>query len=66
MRTFVQVLSEEERNGIHERSLDILSKTGCNWWVIEIREVEGLLKTKKMIEEYLSNSTMAESIAHGA
>lgn len=28
MRTFVQVLSEEERNGIHERSLDILSKTG--------------------------------------
>jgi sugar phosphate isomerase/epimerase len=42
--------------------LDLLAKTGCDWWVIEIREVEGLLKTKAMIDEYLARRSIAESI----
>ena len=37
---------------IKER-LEILQNIGCKWWVIEIREVDGLLKTKKLIDAYL-------------
>jgi len=37
---------------IKER-LQILQNIGCKWWVIEIREVDGLLRTKKLIDTYL-------------
>ncbi|MGD9275332.1 MAG: TIM barrel protein [Desulfobacterales bacterium] len=33
--------------------LHILRRTGCRWWVIEIRDVEGLLQTKEIIDAYL-------------
>ena len=45
-------LPPEDLSDIQAR-LDLLLKTDCNWWVIEIREEEGLLKTKEMIDEYL-------------
>ncbi|MGD9160642.1 MAG: TIM barrel protein [Desulfobacteraceae bacterium] len=47
-------LPPENLSDIEDR-LDMVIKTGCAWWVIEIREIEGLLKTKKMIDEYLNN-----------
>jgi len=34
--------------------LRLLYSIGCSWWVIEIKEAEGLLLTKKMIDENLS------------
>ena len=37
---------------IRER-LEILQNIGCKWWVIEIREVDGLLETKALIDTYL-------------
>jgi sugar phosphate isomerase/epimerase len=33
--------------------LSLLEKTRCNWWVLELREESGLLKTKKIVDEYL-------------
>jgi len=33
--------------------LSLLRKIGCPWWVLEIREAEGLLKTKQIVDEYL-------------
>lgn len=36
-----------------EKPLSLLHKIGCPWWVIEIKEPEGLLKTKRIIEEWL-------------
>jgi len=38
---------------IRER-LDILLKTGCLWWVIEIKEVQELIWTKKIIDGYIA------------
>lgn len=35
-----------------EERLNILKDTGCAWWVIEVKEIEGLIKTKKMIDDY--------------
>ncbi len=35
-----------------ENRLNILQRIGCNWWVLEVREVEGLLQTKRIVEEY--------------
>ena len=37
-----------------EARLQLLREIGCKWWVIEIKEKEGLLKTKRIIDEYLS------------
>lgn len=34
--------------------LAFLQDTGCEWWVIEIKEVDGLLQTKRIIDEYLA------------
>jgi hypothetical protein len=34
---------------------------GCNWWVIEIREMEGLLKTKKIVDDYLASCRFHET-----
>ncbi len=36
--------------------LGILQNIGCMWWVLEIREAEGLLQTKKVIDEFLMQS----------
>lgn len=33
--------------------LDLLRKLGCHWWVIELKELDGLLRTKKIIDRYL-------------
>jgi sugar phosphate isomerase/epimerase len=37
---------------IQER-LALLQKTGCTWWVAEVREEKGLLQTKRIMDEYL-------------
>ncbi len=44
---------------IKER-LDLLQDTGCRWWVIEIKEIAGLLQTKKIIDAYLTNANRAD------
>ncbi|MBW1852143.1 MAG: sugar phosphate isomerase/epimerase [Deltaproteobacteria bacterium] len=36
-----------------EDRLDLLLRVGCKWWVIEIKEPDGLLKTKKLVDKYL-------------
>jgi sugar phosphate isomerase/epimerase len=33
--------------------LDILGETRCDWWVLEVREINGLLQTKRIVDEYL-------------
>ena len=43
--------------------LDLLHNVGCEWWVIEIKEPAGLLQTKKIIDEYLTNSNGANEQA---
>jgi sugar phosphate isomerase/epimerase len=42
-----------EMVGDIEARLSLLKKTGCKWWVLEIRQDEGLLKTRKIVDEYL-------------
>ena len=42
----------ERLEDIEER-LNLLRSVDCSWWVIEIREPEGLLHTKKLIDRYL-------------
>jgi len=37
-----------------EDRLAIVQDTGCEWWVIEIKERDELLQTKKVIDEYLA------------
>jgi sugar phosphate isomerase/epimerase len=36
--------------------LAILEDIGCLWWVLEVREVNGLLQTKRIVDEYLTRS----------
>ncbi len=43
----------ERLEDIEER-LGLLQTVGCLWWVIEIKEPAGLLKTKELIDTYLS------------
>ena len=43
----------ERLEDIQDR-LDILQKAGCEWWVLEVREEEGLLQTKKIVDAYLT------------
>jgi hypothetical protein len=38
-----------------EDRLTLLEKIGCEWWALEIKDVEGLLKTKEIVDEYLAN-----------
>ena len=45
-------LPPERSEDIEER-LEILKDIGCTWWVIEIKDAEGLLWTKKLIDAYL-------------
>ncbi len=33
--------------------LDLLKRTPCLWWVLELKNVDDLLKTKVIVEEYL-------------
>jgi sugar phosphate isomerase/epimerase len=35
-----------------EERLTLLQNTGCRWWVLEVREAQGLLQTKRIVEEY--------------
>lgn len=44
----------EQINDIRDR-LDLLQDAGCMWWVIEIREPDGLLQTKELIDGYLAD-----------
>ena len=44
----------ERLDDIKER-LDLLRNAGCNWWVIEVKKIEGLLYTKKLIDQYLAS-----------
>ena len=37
-----------------EDRLALLEKIGCEWWALEIKDVEGLLKTKRIVDEYLA------------
>jgi sugar phosphate isomerase/epimerase len=39
-----------------EDRLAVLQNTSCNWWTLEVREVEGLLQTKRIVEEYLTRA----------
>jgi sugar phosphate isomerase/epimerase len=48
----------EKKEDIEDR-LSLLRAIGCEWWVLEIREVEGLLKTKKIVDEYLAQENLA-------
>ena len=36
--------------------LAILEDVGCLWWVLEVREVNGLLQTKRIVDKYLTQS----------
>ena len=51
-------------NGIEDirERLDILRKTGCHWWVIEIREAQNLLRTKQILDDYIEE-TFPENIS---
>jgi sugar phosphate isomerase/epimerase len=48
----------EKMEDIDDR-LSLLTAIGCKWWVLEIREVEGLLQTKKIVDEYLAQENLA-------
>jgi len=48
----------KKKEDIQDR-LSLLKEIGCDWWVLEIREVEGLLKTKKIVDEYLAQENLA-------
>jgi sugar phosphate isomerase/epimerase len=48
----------EKKEDIEDR-LSLLKEIGCDWWVLEIREVEGLLKTRKIVDEYLAQENFS-------
>lgn len=35
--------------------LAVLLRIGCRWWTLEIKDVEGLLQTKSVVETFLEN-----------
>ncbi|MCK4727407.1 MAG: TIM barrel protein, partial [Desulfobacterales bacterium] len=37
-----------------EDRLNILRDIGCDWWVLEVRETDGLLQTKKVVDQYFT------------
>ena len=41
----------ESVSDIEER-LDILMEAGCRWWTLEIREKDGLMQTRRVIDRY--------------
>lgn len=48
-------IAPEKREDIEDR-LSLLKKTGCDWWVIEIREGGKLLRVRKIVDEYLTQA----------
>ena len=36
--------------------LGLLDEIGCPWWVLAVRDLDGLLQTKSVVEEYLTQS----------
>jgi sugar phosphate isomerase/epimerase len=36
-----------------EDRLKLLQEIGCEWWVLEVKDEEGLLQTRKIVDEYL-------------
>lgn len=48
-------ISPESLSDIEDR-LSIVNSSGCRWWVIEIREETGLLKTKEIVDRFSSQS----------
>lgn len=38
--------------------LDVLSEADCRWWTLEIREKKGLLKTRRIVEDYLEGAAL--------
>lgn len=40
--------------------LELLTRINCRWWVIEIKEPEALLHTKKIIDGYLARSSVGD------
>ena len=48
-------LPPEDVDDLWDR-LEILQRIGCSWWTLEVKDVEGLLKTKSVIEAFLDHS----------
>jgi len=46
-------LPPENVEEIQDR-LEILQRIGCAWWTLEVKDAEGLLKTKSVVERFLS------------
>ena len=42
--------------------LDLLRDIGCPWWVIEMREINGLLATKRIIDSYLQQQARVRAV----
>jgi sugar phosphate isomerase/epimerase len=40
--------------------LEILTRSACTWWVIELRDADSLLATKPFVEKFLNESRQAE------
>jgi sugar phosphate isomerase/epimerase len=49
-----------------EKRLSLLRNIDCNWWVLEIRQKEGLLETRKIVDEYLTRIFHEASVASPA
>ena len=47
-------LPPDNLEDIRER-LFLLKNIGCPWWVIEVEEEAGLLKTKKIVDRFLQS-----------
>ncbi|MDY6971368.1 MAG: TIM barrel protein [Thermodesulfobacteriota bacterium] len=39
-----------------EQRFSLLLEIGCKWWIIEVKKVDGLLQTKHIVDEYLTES----------
>jgi sugar phosphate isomerase/epimerase len=50
-------IAPKKREDIEER-LSLLKNVGCTWWVIEIREGEGLLKAREFVDDFLKHTDM--------
>jgi sugar phosphate isomerase/epimerase len=49
-----------ENPGQLQDRLEVLQRIGCCWWTLEVKDVEGLLKTKSVVETFLKrNHSMA-------
>jgi len=47
-----------------EDRLALLKSIGCTWWVLEVWDEEGLLQTKKIIDEYLTQVECSANPGH--